>query len=115
MPPRLSSTSSDIISPYLTSETPGPSSEFTSLPLPFPKIYPSTSAAISLTLEKIQKYLPLIETRVIAPQSIAKPSLSYADAARMPPHPPQAPTKKLVPSRHLREVTVQTIWDPKPL
>ncbi len=56
----------------------------------------------------------LIEKRVSAPQNAAKPPLFYADAARLPPQLPTAAQQKLVPSRLLREVTVETISNAAP-
>jgi hypothetical protein len=56
----------------------------------------------------------LIEKRVSAPQNAAKTPLTYADAAKIPPPPPQAVLEKFVPSRLFSEVTVQPIDEVAP-
>jgi hypothetical protein len=71
-----------------------------------PQISTPTTAPISDALDKIQECLMLIEKCVSAPQSTAKPLLSYADAARMPPPPSKPAPEKFVPGTLLKEVTV---------
>jgi hypothetical protein len=57
--------------------------------------------------------LTLIEKRYLAAQVAAKPT-SYTDAARQSPPVPQAPPEKFLPSRVLREVTMQPLAEPMP-
>jgi hypothetical protein len=57
----------------------------------------------------MQDCLTLIEIRVSVLQNAAKMPFSFADAAKLPPQPSAAAPKKYVPSRVLREVTVETI------
>ncbi len=79
-----------------------------------PPPQPPSLAPISEALKKIQDCLTLIEKRVFAPQSAAKPFFSYADVAKMPPQPPPPTSEKFVPSRLLKEVIVKTISDAAP-